>query len=156
MFSLWFTDEVGSATVLLYRVFVNTVADVSEVYLLPSSRLKQTHRQIAAVYTPKTSATLPWTRVWRFNTWISIYGIYVYLHNRYPSHQSLLRQVLLALRSWEVIPATLFICLCLCTVVHNRVGQKHGFLSVDLILPAALGPGVYSASNRNEYQELIK
>jgi hypothetical protein len=23
-------------------------------------------------------------------------------------------------------------------------------------LPAALGPGVYSASNRNEYQELIK
>jgi hypothetical protein len=31
-----------------------------------------------------------------------------------------------------------------------------GFFSVDLILPAALGPGVYSASNRNEYQELIK
>jgi hypothetical protein len=28
--------------------------------------------------------------------------------------------------------------------------------SVDLILPAALGPGVYSASSRNEYQELIK
>jgi hypothetical protein len=25
-----------------------------------------------------------------------------------------------------------------------------------LILPAALGPGVYSASNRNEYQEQIK
>jgi hypothetical protein len=25
-----------------------------------------------------------------------------------------------------------------------------------LILPAKLGPGVYSASNRNEYQELIK
>jgi hypothetical protein len=23
----------------------------------------------------------------------------------------------------------------------------------DLILPAALGPGVYSASNRNEYQK---
>jgi hypothetical protein len=31
-----------------------------------------------------------------------------------------------------------------------------GFFSIDLILPAALGPGVYSASNRNEYQELIK
>jgi hypothetical protein len=28
--------------------------------------------------------------------------------------------------------------------------------SIDLILPAALGPGVYSASNRNKYQELIK
>jgi hypothetical protein len=26
-------------------------------------------------------------------------------------------------------------------------------LSVDLILPAALGPGVYSASNRNVYQK---
>jgi hypothetical protein len=25
--------------------------------------------------------------------------------------------------------------------------------SIDLILPAALGPGVHSASNRNEYQE---
>jgi hypothetical protein len=31
-----------------------------------------------------------------------------------------------------------------------------GFSSIDLILPAALGPGVHSASNRNEYQELIK
>jgi hypothetical protein len=31
-----------------------------------------------------------------------------------------------------------------------------GFFSIDLILLAALGPGVYSASNRNEYQELIK
>jgi hypothetical protein len=27
---------------------------------------------------------------------------------------------------------------------------------LQIILPAALGPGVYSASNRNEYQELIK
>jgi ABC-type enterochelin transport system permease subunit len=26
------------------------------------------------------------------------------------------------------------------------------FSSIDLILPVALGPGVYSASNRNEYQ----
>jgi hypothetical protein len=25
-----------------------------------------------------------------------------------------------------------------------------------IILPAALGPGVFSASNRNEYQELSK
>jgi hypothetical protein len=31
-----------------------------------------------------------------------------------------------------------------------------GFFSIDVILPAALGPGVYSASNRNEYQELSK
>jgi hypothetical protein len=27
------------------------------------------------------------------------------------------------------------------------------FFSIDLILPAALGPEVYSASNSNEYQE---
>jgi hypothetical protein len=27
------------------------------------------------------------------------------------------------------------------------------FLSIYLILPVALGPGVYSASNRNEYQK---
>jgi hypothetical protein len=27
------------------------------------------------------------------------------------------------------------------------------FFSISLILPAALGPGVYSASNRNEYQK---
>jgi hypothetical protein len=27
------------------------------------------------------------------------------------------------------------------------------FLSIYLILPTALGPGVYSASNRNEYQK---
>jgi hypothetical protein len=27
------------------------------------------------------------------------------------------------------------------------------FLSIYLIFPAALGPGVYSASNRNEYQK---
>jgi hypothetical protein len=27
------------------------------------------------------------------------------------------------------------------------------FLNVPNILPAALGPGVYSASNRNEYQK---
>jgi hypothetical protein len=31
-----------------------------------------------------------------------------------------------------------------------------GFFSINLILPAALGPRVYSTSNRNEYQELIK
>jgi hypothetical protein len=36
----------------------------------------------------------------------------------------------------------------------SRLG--HWIFSIDLILPAALGPGVYSASNRNEYQELIK
>jgi p-aminobenzoyl-glutamate transporter AbgT len=27
------------------------------------------------------------------------------------------------------------------------------FLSIYLILPSPLGPGVYSASNRNEYQK---
>jgi hypothetical protein len=30
------------------------------------------------------------------------------------------------------------------------------FFSIDLILPVSLGTDVYSASNRNEYQELIK
>jgi hypothetical protein len=34
---------------------------------------------------------------------------------------------------------------------ETRLGE-HIF-SVYLILPAALGPGVYSASNRNEYQK---
>jgi hypothetical protein len=32
----------------------------------------------------------------------------------------------------------------------NRWGE---FLKIYIILPAALGPGVYSASNRNEYQK---
>jgi hypothetical protein len=32
----------------------------------------------------------------------------------------------------------------------TRLGE---FLKMYLILPAALGPGVYSASNRNEYQK---
>jgi uncharacterized membrane protein (DUF485 family) len=37
------------------------------------------------------------------------------------------------------------------------VSVRQEFLyGIDLILPAALGPGVYSASNRNEYQELKK
>jgi hypothetical protein len=38
---------------------------------------------------------------------------------------------------------------------NPNVGGHLGDLSIDgyLILPAALGPGVYSASNRNEYQK---
>jgi hypothetical protein len=31
--------------------------------------------------------------------------------------------------------------------------EGRGFKSIYLILPAALGPGAYSASNRNEYQK---
>jgi hypothetical protein len=41
-------------------------------------------------------------------------------------------------------------------VVEARVRDQMrlmDFLSIYLILPAALGPGVYSASNRNEYQK---
>jgi hypothetical protein len=34
---------------------------------------------------------------------------------------------------------------------ETRGGEQ--FLSIYLILLAALGPGVYSASNRNEYQK---
>jgi hypothetical protein len=31
--------------------------------------------------------------------------------------------------------------------------NEYEFFSMYLILPAAIGPWVYSASNRNEYQE---
>jgi hypothetical protein len=41
-------------------------------------------------------------------------------------------------------------------VVGSIPDEVIGLFSNDLILPAALGPGVCSASNRNEYQELIK
>jgi hypothetical protein len=41
-------------------------------------------------------------------------------------------------------------------LLKKNVGPKKDDYSENLILPAALGPGVYSASNRNEYQELIK
>jgi hypothetical protein len=41
-------------------------------------------------------------------------------------------------------------------VAGSSPDEVIGFFSIDLILPAALGPGVYSASNRNEYKELIK
>jgi hypothetical protein len=36
-------------------------------------------------------------------------------------------------------------------LLETRGGES--FSSIYLILPAALGPGVYSASNRNEYQK---
>jgi hypothetical protein len=38
-------------------------------------------------------------------------------------------------------------------VAGSRPDEVNDFLSIYLILPAALGPGVYSASNRNEYQK---
>jgi hypothetical protein len=38
-------------------------------------------------------------------------------------------------------------------VAGSRPDEVKDFLSSYLILPAALGPGVYSASNRNEYQK---
>jgi hypothetical protein len=38
-------------------------------------------------------------------------------------------------------------------VAHLRLDEVNGFLSIYLILLAALGPGIYSASNRNEYQK---
>jgi hypothetical protein len=34
-----------------------------------------------------------------------------------------------------------------------RPDEVNGFFSIYLIQPAALGPGVYLASNRNEYQK---
>jgi hypothetical protein len=39
-------------------------------------------------------------------------------------------------------------------VVNSRPYELDEFSSLYLILPAALGSGVYSASNRNEYQRL--
>jgi hypothetical protein len=41
-------------------------------------------------------------------------------------------------------------------VSGSNPDEVIGFFSIDLVLSAALGPGVYSASNRNEYHELLK
>jgi hypothetical protein len=38
-------------------------------------------------------------------------------------------------------------------VAVSRFDELNDFFSVYLVLPAALGAGVYSASNRNEYQK---
>jgi hypothetical protein len=38
-------------------------------------------------------------------------------------------------------------------VAGSRPDEVNDFLSSYLILPVALDPGVYSASNRNEYQK---
>jgi hypothetical protein len=38
-------------------------------------------------------------------------------------------------------------------VAVSRPDEVNDFFSIYLILPAALGPGVFSASNRNEYQK---
>jgi hypothetical protein len=38
-------------------------------------------------------------------------------------------------------------------VTGSRPDEVNEFFSIYLILLAALGPGVYAASNRNEYQK---
>jgi hypothetical protein len=38
-------------------------------------------------------------------------------------------------------------------VADSRLDELNEFFSIYLILPATLGPGVYSASNRNECKE---
>jgi hypothetical protein len=38
-------------------------------------------------------------------------------------------------------------------VAGLKPDEANEFVSIYLIVPAALGPGVYSASNRNEYQK---
>jgi hypothetical protein len=38
-------------------------------------------------------------------------------------------------------------------VAGSGSDDVNEFSSIDLILQASLGPGVYSASNRNEYQK---
>jgi hypothetical protein len=37
--------------------------------------------------------------------------------------------------------------------VGSRIDEVNELFPIYLILPAALGPGFYSASNRNEYQK---
>jgi hypothetical protein len=37
--------------------------------------------------------------------------------------------------------------------VADSIPDENDFFLIYLILPVALGPGVYSASNRNEYQK---
>jgi hypothetical protein len=39
------------------------------------------------------------------------------------------------------------------TVAGSRPDEVNDFFSIYLILPTVLGPGVHSASNRNEYQK---
>jgi hypothetical protein len=41
-------------------------------------------------------------------------------------------------------------------VAGSRHDEDNYLVSIDIILPAALGPGIYSASNRNEYHKLKK
>jgi hypothetical protein len=41
-------------------------------------------------------------------------------------------------------------------VAGSSPGEVIELFSIYLILPAALGPGVYSASNRNEYRKQKK
>jgi hypothetical protein len=38
-------------------------------------------------------------------------------------------------------------------IASSRRDEVNEFFSIYLILPATLGPGVYSASDRNEYQK---
>jgi hypothetical protein len=44
-------------------------------------------------------------------------------------------------------------CVASRKVKGSRSDEVIEFFSTYLIFPAALGPGVYSASNRNEYQK---
>jgi hypothetical protein len=50
----------------------------------------------------------------------------------------------------------MIVMICFEKVTGFRPNEVIEFFSVYLILPAALGPGVYSVSNRNEYQKQDK
>jgi hypothetical protein len=41
-------------------------------------------------------------------------------------------------------------------VAGSSPNEVNKFFSTYLILPAALGPGIHSASNRNEYQKILR
>jgi hypothetical protein len=45
--------------------------------------------------------------------------------------------------------------LCYIWKVMYLSPDANEFFSIYLILPAALGPGVYSATNRDEYQKIF-
>jgi hypothetical protein len=65
----------------------------------------------------------------------------------------------------EGIACTLYGCYIHCSIVVDALCTRckvvcpipdevtEFFFPIYLLLPAALGPGVYSASNRNEYQK---
>jgi hypothetical protein len=83
--------------------------------------------------------------------------IYIYIYNIIILLVALYGRVIWPLTLKEEHRLTVGIVVnALCYKPEGRGSETRGgewFLSIYLILPAALGPGVYSASNRNEYRK---